>query len=92
MSAGPDHDFLRQFPIVEQPDSEMKRKFVLAFIDAHPADFVHLQQLIQNERDLIEIMRKFYEFLDHRGFDKRFSESSVFGALCEEARSAIKSK
>jgi hypothetical protein len=65
---------------------------VSTFIEENPDQFLYLQRLLQDQHDLIEIMREFYGFLGRKGFDEKFSEGRVFESLCEEARSAIARK
>jgi hypothetical protein len=87
-----DAEFLKKFPVKLHPDVKMTSEFVALFIAEEPQLFQQLQNLLHEEMDLIEVMRKFNRFLTAKGFDSRYSEISVFGALCDEAKSAAKLK
>jgi hypothetical protein len=87
-----DEDFLKQFPTKLHRDAEIKAKFVALFISTELQLFLQLQSLLGQEKDLVEVMQQFDQFLARNRFDCRYSETSVFGALCDEAMSVANLK
>ena len=87
-----DQEWLKQFPVKLHPDDKMKSEFVELFISEEPQLFLQLQNLLREKKDLAEIMRHFYRFLAGKAYDSRYSEIAVFGALCDEAKSAAQLK
>jgi hypothetical protein len=81
-----DEEFLKNFPVKPHPDAKMTSEFVALFIAEEPQLFLQLQNLIREQKDLIEIMKKFDQFLTRKGFDRQYGTGLIFHALCNEAR------